>query len=247
MKTISTDVLVVGAGPSGLTAATLLAEYGVSALTITRYPSTAHTPRAHITNIRTMEIFRDLGIVPNVERASQKLSFLRHNIMAHSLAGMEISRYRSYGTPADRLSDYAEASPCVPLNCPQHVMEPVAGYLLLAEHLIHDPERFSTAWNFGPPPTDCRPVAELAQLLAAAWGHGATVRAQPEDSIFEETLLSLDSTHAETALGWRPRWTLDTAVLKAAEWYRAHGARRDMWELTQQQIQQFESVVGKTS
>ncbi len=129
----------------------------------------------------------------------------------------------------------------------QHVMEPLAGYLLLAEKLIHDPERFSTAWNFGPPPADCRPVAELAHMLAAAWGPGATVRAQPEESIFEETLLSLDSAHAETALGWSPRWTLDTGVGKTAEWYRAHGAKRDMWELTQQQIQQFESVAGKTS
>jgi CDP-glucose 4,6-dehydratase len=129
----------------------------------------------------------------------------------------------------------------------QHVMEPVAGYLLLAERLVHDPERFGTAWNFGPPPMDCRPVAELAQLLAAAWGQGATVGAQPEDSIFEETLLSLDSTHAETALGWHPRWALDTAILKTADWYRAHGAGRDMWNLTQQQIQQFESIVVKTS
>ena len=129
----------------------------------------------------------------------------------------------------------------------QHVMEPVAGYLLLAEHLIQDSEQFGTSWNFGPPPIDCRPVAELARLLAAAWGHGATVRVQPEDSIFEETLLALDSTQAETALGWHPRWTLDTAVDRTAEWYRAHGAGRDMWELTQQQIQQFESVEGKTS
>jgi CDP-glucose 4,6-dehydratase len=112
---------------------------------------------------------------------------------------------------------------------------------------MRDPERFSTGWNFGPPPIDCRPVAEVAQLLAAAWGQGAAVRAEPEDSIFEETLLSLDSTHAETALGWQPRWMLDTAIFKTAEWYRAYGAGRDMWELTHQQIQQFESVMGKTS
>jgi len=129
----------------------------------------------------------------------------------------------------------------------QHVLEPVAGYLRLAEHLMRDPKRFSTGWNFGPPPIDCRPVAEVAQLLAAAWGQGAAVRAEPEDSIFEETLLSLDSTHAETALGWQPRWMLDTAIFKTAEWYRAYGAGRDMWELTHQQIQQFESVMGKTS
>jgi CDP-glucose 4,6-dehydratase len=152
----------------------------------------------------------------------------------------------------DAIRNFSTAQPLI-LRRPQatrpwqHVLEPVAGYLLLAEHMTHDPEGFGTAWNFGPPPMDCRPVAELAQLLAAAWGHGATVRAQPENSIFEETLLSLDSTRAETALGWHPRWTLDTAVLKAAEWYRAHGAGRDMWELTQQQIQQFESVVGKAS
>jgi CDP-glucose 4,6-dehydratase len=129
----------------------------------------------------------------------------------------------------------------------QHVMEPVAGYQLLAERLVQDPEQFAAAWNFGPPPTDCRPVAELAKLLAESWGHEATVQAAPEHSIFEETLLSLDSAYAENALGWHPRWTLDTAILKTTEWYRAHGARRDMWELTQQQIQQFESAVEKKS
>ena len=84
-------------------------------------------------------------------------------------------------------------------------------------------------------------------MLAAAWGHGAKVEAKPEDSIFEENLLSLDSTHAETALGWHPRWKLDTAILKTAEWYRADVAGRDVWELTQQQMQQFEAASGRPS
>jgi NADPH-dependent 2,4-dienoyl-CoA reductase/sulfur reductase-like enzyme len=59
---VHTDVLVVGAGPAGLTAAAFLAEYGVSAITVTKYQSTAHTPRAHITNQRTVEVLRDLGV-----------------------------------------------------------------------------------------------------------------------------------------------------------------------------------------
>ena len=125
MGLMKTDVLVVGAGPCGLTAATLLASYGVNAITITRYPATAHTPRAHITNIRTVEIFRDMGIEGEVSAASHPLSFLSNNVMVETLSGTEIARYKSYGSGSDRLSDYALASPCQPVNMPQHIMEPV--------------------------------------------------------------------------------------------------------------------------
>ena len=125
MRTLSTDVLVVGAGPCGLTAANLLAKYGVRALTISRYRGTAHTPRAHITNIRTMEVFRDLGIEEEIAKVSQPLSYLSNFVIGTTLSGMEIARYKAYGSGAERLSDYAAASPSVPLNTPQHYMEPV--------------------------------------------------------------------------------------------------------------------------
>lgn len=125
MKTISTDVLVVGAGPSGLTAALCLAELGVSAITISKHPGTANTPRAHITNLRTMEVFRDLGIEDRVGKAGWPLSYLSHSVYATSMAGMELARFNSYGTGANRRSEYAAASPCLAMNIPQHVMEPV--------------------------------------------------------------------------------------------------------------------------
>ncbi|WP_431972408.1 FAD-dependent monooxygenase [Nocardia sp. bgisy134] len=141
IRTINTDVLVVGCGPTGLTAAVSLASQGISTLAISRYPGTAHTPRAHITNLRTMEVFRDLGIESQIKEVGYSLSWLNNNVLATSLAGMEIARYKSYGTSWDRLSDYAAASPCDAVNCPQHVMEPV---LLAAAQDRGADVRFST-------------------------------------------------------------------------------------------------------
>lgn len=124
IRTIETDVLVVGAGPTGLTAALSLATQGVNAITISRYPGPAPTPRAHITNKRTMEVFRDLGAEAKVREAGYPLSWLHNNVFATTLAGKEIGRFKSYGSSENRLSDYAAAGPLEPINCPQHKMEP---------------------------------------------------------------------------------------------------------------------------
>ena len=72
-----------------------------------------------------MEVFRDLRIESQIREVSAPLSWLHNNLFVTSLAGVEIARYKSYGTSADRVSDYMSASPCEAVNCPQHVMEPV--------------------------------------------------------------------------------------------------------------------------
>lgn len=125
MRVVETDVLIVGAGPAGLTSAIALASQGVAAIAISRHSGTAPTPRAHVTNQRTMEVFRDLGIEGRIQEVGWPLSFLRHNVMTTSLSGMELVRWKSYGSAPDRLSDHAAASPCDGYNAPQHVMEPV--------------------------------------------------------------------------------------------------------------------------
>lgn len=123
----------------------------------------------------------------------------------------------------------------------QHVLDPLPGYLALAERLLAQPVEFSGGWNFGPSLDDCRPVGELAQLLAAAWGDNAEVRCEEGDGIFEEGLLALDSSKSRQRLGWLPRWPLEIAVERAIAWYRAFVRGDDMWLFTQNQIVKFEA------
>ncbi|KAH8593147.1 FAD binding domain-containing protein [Bisporella sp. PMI_857] len=117
------DVLVVGAGMTGLTTSILLEEYGVKALTISKHRGTAPTPRAHITNQRTMEVFRDMGIEDRVLEVATKLTTLGNGVMATSLTGMEIARYSCYGGGAAHASDFSTASPSEMVNVPQHIVE----------------------------------------------------------------------------------------------------------------------------
>ncbi len=92
MQVIEVPVFIVGAGPTGLAATCLLATYGIETLTITRYPGTANSPRAHITNQRTMEVFRDLGIEDRVLEIATPNALMSNNIWATSFAGTEIAR-----------------------------------------------------------------------------------------------------------------------------------------------------------
>jgi 2,4-dichlorophenol 6-monooxygenase len=120
-----TDVLIIGAGPAGLTLSALLATYGVRAITVTRYTSTANSPRAHITNQRTMEVFRDLGIEDRVRGIATPNRLMSNNVWATSFAGTEIARLQTWGTGVSRSADYEAASPSSMCNAPQHLLEPV--------------------------------------------------------------------------------------------------------------------------
>jgi 2,4-dichlorophenol 6-monooxygenase len=124
METITTDVLVVGAGPAGLTAACLLARLGVEALTLTKY-GTANAPRAHITNQRAVEILRDLGIEERVQARALPHHLMGKQVFATSFAGRELSRMMTWGTGDERIGEYRAASPCQMCNIAQHILEPI--------------------------------------------------------------------------------------------------------------------------
>jgi len=121
----------------------------------------------------------------------------------------------------------------------QHVLDPLVGYLSLAEKLCAEPGRFSSGWNFGPALSDCLAVGAFAEALREAWGGSAEVKVVEDTEIFEERMLALDSAKAEAELGWRPRWTLPTAISRTAEWYKAFYTGEDMSTLTANQCREM--------
>ncbi|TCC53316.1 hypothetical protein E0H75_06305 [Kribbella capetownensis] len=122
---ITTDVLIVGTGPAGGAASLFLSTYGIDNIVLTRYGWTANTPRAHITNQRTVELMRDMGIEDQIIDKGTAHHLMGQTAFCTSLAGEEIGRIRTWGTHPRRLADYTEASPTLPCDLPQTLFEPI--------------------------------------------------------------------------------------------------------------------------
>lgn len=126
----------------------------------------------------------------------------------------------------------------------QHVLEPLSGYLHLAEHLFAgNGAKFARAWNFGPDASGDATVAEVAEMTARLWGHNAHVEHEPSTgNPHEAGLLKLDSTRARSELGWRPRWSLEQALQHTVAWHRAWVNGKDMRARTLGQICTYQTA-----
>ncbi len=123
----------------------------------------------------------------------------------------------------------------------QHVLEPLSGYLMLAEKLFNEGPSFADAWNFGPEEVDARPVQWIVETLCRQIP-GATWQCDLAPQLYEANMLKLDSSKAKAYLGWRPRWDLQTALGMTLAWHHAWKKDEDMAAISVQQIQEYEAA-----
>ena len=121
----------------------------------------------------------------------------------------------------------------------QHVLEPLSGYLALAQRLWHEGAAFAEAWNLGPRDEDARPVQWIVERLAQQWGGDARWQLDGAAHPHEAHFLKLDISKARARLGWQPRWRLAEALEHIVTWHRAWLAGADVRALCLRQIDQY--------
>ena len=122
----------------------------------------------------------------------------------------------------------------------QHVLEPLHGYLAVADHMIQRGPLPWDAWNFGPDAKSEQPVEVVARLACAMWGRPDALALKPDpQALHEATMLKLDSSKARTLLGWHPRWNFDDTIRNTMEWYRNLASGKDMRAFTLDQIDAY--------
>ncbi|MDK2977668.1 MAG: CDP-glucose 4,6-dehydratase [Bacteroidales bacterium] len=121
----------------------------------------------------------------------------------------------------------------------QHVLEPLSGYLRLAELLYTEGPKYAQAWNFGPDDHDARNVAWITKTICEIWGDGASFEIDTNPQPHEANYLKLDCSKARAELSWEPRWDIQTAINSIVEWNIAYINKDNIREVTIRQIYQY--------
>ena len=121
----------------------------------------------------------------------------------------------------------------------QHVLEPLSGYLLLAQKLYEEGAGYAEGWNFGPNDEDAKPVQWIVEKMTKAWGEGASWVLDNGNHPHEAHYLKLDCSKAKARLNWHPEWHLDASLGAVTDWHRAYQDGKDMRAFSLGQIQQY--------
>jgi CDP-glucose 4,6-dehydratase len=121
----------------------------------------------------------------------------------------------------------------------QHALEPLTGYLMLAEKLYNDGTEFAEAWNFGPYEEDARPVEWIVQHLCILWGNGAAYEIDNTPQPHEANYLKLDCSKAKSVLGWVPRWNIEKTLTSIVNWNKDYINNNDVRQVCISQIEEY--------
>jgi len=121
----------------------------------------------------------------------------------------------------------------------QHVLEPLSGYILLAQKLFEDPKKYSHPWNFGPGSEVPRSVGYVAQKIVDVYGQGSVSLGIVPSDFHEANLLQLNCDLANHKLGWKPRWGVEKTLITTANWYCLVDSGTSMEKVTNAQINDY--------
>ena len=141
-----------------------------------------------------------------------------------------------------------QAGPPVNIRSPhairpwQHVLEPLSGYLALAEKLYMEGPAYAEGWNFGPTDDDAKSVQWIVEQFTSKWGQDATWQLDKDPHPHEAHYLKLDCSKARAKLAWHPKWQLPDTLASIVAWHKAYLEKADMKTFTLRQISQYEDT-----
>ena len=124
----------------------------------------------------------------------------------------------------------------------QHVLEPLRGYMMLAQRMWEQGPEYAEAWNFGPHESDAQPVSWIVERLAELWPGGVRWEAIPSSQLHEADCLTLDCSKSRERLGYSPKLSLEKALQWIVEWQQGYLNHEDTRQLTEQQISRYQAL-----